>query len=135
MVMRITDEILKPLFDRINGCDWASESQRLLGLLKSYATRAGRFAARPLLQLWFVMTDKDTSMRDKALLYAALLYVVLPGDLLPRRVLKLLGIVDDLGAVMFMVSKVRNLITPAITVRVEQILDDWFGMRCEVVDD
>ena len=129
------DEILKPLMDRINDCDWKSESQRLLGLLKLYAIRAGRFAARPLLQFWFVMTDKDTSLRDKVLLYAALIYVIVPGDLLPRRVLHLLGVVDDLGAVMFAFNKVRNLITPAIQLRVEQVLDEWFGMQCEVVDD
>lgn len=129
--MRITEEILKPLMDRINGCDWKSESQRLLGLLKSYATRAGRFAARPLLQLWFVMTDNDTALSDKVLLYAALLYVVMPGDLLPRRVLHLLGIVDDLGAVMIAYNKVQKLLTPAINIRVEQLLDEWFGLQWE----
>lgn len=133
--MRITEEILKPIIDRLRSCDWKNESQRVFDFLKGYARRAGRFAAKPLLQFWCVMTDENTTLRDKALVYAALIYVVVPGDLLPRKVLKIFGIVDDLGAVMLVYSKVKSLITPAINFRVEQILDEWFGMNYEIVDE
>ena len=133
--MRITEDFLNPLLDRLRSCDWKSESQRVLGFLKSYALRAGRYAARPLLQFYYVMSDEHTTLNDKVLVYASILYVVVPGDLLPRKVLHLLGIVDDLGAVMLAYSKVKSLITPAIHVRVEQTLDEWFGLQAEPVEN
>lgn len=133
--MQIIEEILKPILEHIRSCDWKEESQRVFGFLKYHARRAGRIAARPLLQLWFVMTDEKTPLRDKALIYAALIYLIMPGDLLPRRVFKLLGVMDDLGALMLVYARVKRLVTPAIDLRVEQLLDEWFGIRCELVDD
>jgi hypothetical protein len=42
---------------------------------------------------------------------------------------------DDLGALMLVYARVKRLVTPAIELRVEQLLDEWFGIRCELVDD
>ena len=132
--MRVTEEMLKPILDRLQHTDWKKESMDILGYLKKYAFRAGRIAAKPLLQFYYVMTDEHVTARDKALIYGSLLYVIVPGDLLPRKVFKLFGIADDLGAVMIVYTRIKNKITPAINFKVEQTLDDWFGTKGEILD-
>lgn len=132
--MRVTEEMLKPILDRLQHTDWKKESMDILDYLKKYAFRAGRIAAKPLLQFYCVMTDEHVTARDKALIYGSLLYVIVPGDLLPRKVFKLFGIADDLGAVMIVYTRIKNKITPAINFKVEQTLDDWFGTKVEILD-
>lgn len=132
--MRVTEEMLKPILDRLQHTDWKKESMDILDYLKKYAFRAGRIAAKPLLQFYYVMTDEHVTARDKALIYGSLLYVIVPGDLLPRKVFKLFGIADDLGAVMIVYTRIKNQITPAINFKVEQTLDDWFGTKVEILD-
>jgi len=131
--MKITETMLKPLVERLQKIDWKGESQKLLDFLKKYAIRAGRIAAKPLLQFYYVMTDENVTLRDKALIYGSLLYILVPGDLIPRRVFKMLGIVDDIGAVMIVYTRIRNKITPAINFKVEATLDEWFGTKYEVL--
>jgi hypothetical protein len=47
--------------------------------------------------------------------------------------LKLLGIVDDGMAVLFVYKKVKKNITPEISAKVESTLNEWFGMEYEVI--
>ena len=125
--------MLKPLVERLQKIDWKGESQKILGFLKKYAIRAGRIAAKPLLQFYYVMTDEHVTLRDKALIYGSLLYILVPGDIIPRKVFKMLGIMDDIGAVMIVYTRIRNKITPAITFKVEETLDEWFGTKYDIV--
>jgi len=131
--MKITENMLKPLVDRLQKTDWKGESQKLFDFLKRYATRAGRFAAKPLLQFYYVMTDENVTLRDKALIYGSLLYILVPGDIIPRKVFNMLGIVDDLGAVMIVYTRIQKKITPAINFKVEETLDEWFGTKYSVL--
>ena len=50
--------------------------------IKSFARKAGRTAARPVLLLWFVMRSDSTPRKDKLMILAAIAYVVLPIDLI-----------------------------------------------------
>ena len=131
--MKITETMLKPLVERLQKIDWKGESQKILGFLKKCAIRAGRIAAKPLLQFYYVMTDEHVTLRDKALIYGSLLYILVPGDIIPRKVFKMLGIMDDIGAVMIVYTRIRNKITPAINFKVEETLDEWFGTKYDVV--
>ena len=130
--MKITETMLKPLVERLQKIDWKGESAKLLGFLRKYAIRAGRIAAKPLLQFYYVMTDENVTARDKALIYGSLLYILVPGDIIPRRVFNMLGIVDDIGAVMIVYTRIKNKITPAINFKVEETLDEWFGAKYEM---
>ena len=125
--------MLKPLVERLQKIDWKGESQKVLGFLKHYAIRAGRIAAKPLLQFDYVMTDENVTARDKALIYGSLLYILVPGDLIPRKVFNMLGIMDDIGAMMIVYTRIKNKITPAINFKVEETLDEWFGTKSEIV--
>lgn len=131
--MKITETMLKPLVERLQKTDWKGESQKVLSFLRKYALRAGRIAAKPLLQFYYVMTDENVTSRDKALIYGSLLYILVPGDIIPRRVFNMLGIMDDIGAVMIVYTRIKNKITPAINFKVEETLDEWFGTKFDVV--
>ena len=48
-------------------------------------------------------------------------------SILPRKVLGLLGILDDAGVVAWLYSKVGSKITPAIELKADMKLDEWFG--------
>ena len=73
-----------------------------------------------------MLTDADTSTTEKAMIYGCLLYVVMPVSLIPRSVFKLLGLVDEAAAVMFVVKKIKDKITPEIEAKADETLDGWF---------
>ena len=79
------------------------------------------------------MRDANTPTKDKVLIYAALVYTILPMDLIPRRVYRLLGVLDDGAAVLFVYKKIKDKITPEIMMKVEDTLNDWFGVEYEVI--
>jgi uncharacterized membrane protein YkvA (DUF1232 family) len=122
-----------PLLEKIQNTDWRAETDKLFKKLRPYAIKVGRAAATPLLQLWYVLRDANTSTKDKVLIYAALVYTILPMDLIPRRVYRLLGVLDDGAAVLFVYKKIKDKITPEIMMKVEDTLNDWFGVEYEVI--
>ena len=119
--------------ERIKNTDWRAETDKLFKKLRPYAIKVGRAVATPLLQLWYVLRDANTPTKDKVLIYAALIYTVLPMDLIPRRVYRLLGVLDDGAAVLFVYKKIKDKITPEIMMKVEDTLNDWFGVEYEVI--
>lgn len=97
--------------------------------LKPYALKTGRTTARPLLQFYYVMTDKNTSTADKAMVYAAIIYTISPISLIPGAVYKLLGVLDEGAAIIYVYKKIKEKITPEINAKVDATLDDWFGVE------
>lgn len=113
--------------------DWRAEINKVKDNLRPWALKAGRIAARPILQFYYVLEDGNTSTLDRALIYAAVIYTVLPVDFFPRAVYGFLGILDDGLAVGYVYRKVKDKITPEVNLKVEETLDNWFGVECEVV--
>ena len=124
------DESLKQLED----VDWRTSSDELWNKIRHYALKAGRVATRPILSFYYVMQDAETTTLEKALIYGAVAYVVIPADLLPRKVLGFLGILDDVAVIAYVQKKVAGKITAAITNKVEDTLDSWFGAEAVVVE-
>lgn len=104
------------------------------GKIAAAASRVGRPIARNLLYLYFVLRESEMTSSQKMWIYAALAYVLVPNDFLPVRVFRLVGITDDAVAVMYVVRKVREHITPGIIQKVEMILDRWYGYEIEFVE-
>lgn len=75
---------IRSLLERIKEVDWKGKSKELFDKLRPYALKAGRVAARPMLQFYYVMTDEKTPTIDKALVYAAIIYTISPVSLIPR---------------------------------------------------
>lgn len=105
----------------------------LLEKIRPYALKAGRMAAKPLLQFYYVMTDSGTSTMDKALIYAAIIYTVSPVSLIPASVHRILGVMDEGVAVLYVYKKIKGKITPQIQEKVDSTLDEWFGDIYEVM--
>lgn len=107
--------------------EWLGDNfGKLLEKIKEYAKKAGRVAAKPCLQLYYVLMKDDVPRGDKAIIVAALVYTVIPRDLIPFGRWGLLGWVDDAISVAVVVKKMRKYLTPEIDVQVENTLNKWF---------
>jgi uncharacterized membrane protein YkvA (DUF1232 family) len=125
---------IKPLLERVKNIDWRGKINALMDKLRPWALKAGRVATRPLLQFYYVMDDDNTSTLDRVLIYAAIIYTILPMDLLPSVIYKFLGILDDGVAILFVYKKIKDKITPEINAKVEDTLNEWFGVEYELVE-
>lgn len=92
-----------------------------------YSKRVGRAGARIVLQFYYTMLEGDLSASEKAMVFAGIAYIVVPRDLLPRKLLKWFGLLDDIGVAAWIVDRIGKSITPAIERKVENVLDKWFG--------
>lgn len=117
------------LIEKAKCIDWKNQMNNAFNVIKLYAKKAGRTATRPLLLWWNVMEDSQTSTTDKALIYGAILYIAIPNDLIPRRIMSFLGIIDDLAVAAWLSNKIEEKITDDIRQKVEDTLDDWFGIE------
>ena len=115
------------LIEKLKEVDWQHHIMDAKDWISRYAKKAGRAATRPLLQWWFVMADENTTTWEKALIYGAIAYIIIPGDLVPRRVSRFLGIVDDMAVAALLFDKIDSKLTQEMRDAVENILDDWFG--------
>ena len=125
---------IKPLLERVKNIDWRGKINALMDKLRPWALKAGRVATRPILQFYFVMDDDNTSILDRVLIYAAIIYTILPMDFIPSVIYKFLGILDDGVAMLFVYKKIKDKITPEINVKVEDTLNEWFGAEYELVE-
>lgn len=121
------------LVEKLKSVDWAQKFAALWQYVLPYAKKAGRVATKPVLQFYYVVTDSETSTLEKALIYGCIAYVVLPFSLVPRKIFKLTGIMDEAAALLFVYSKVKDKMTPAIEAKVESTLDAWFGSEYSVI--
>ena len=82
LVYLIMGKDIKPLLERVKNIDWRGKINALMDKLRPWALKAGRAATRPLLQFYYVMDDENTSTLDRVLIYAAIIYTILPMDLI-----------------------------------------------------
>ena len=124
---------VKPLLERVKNVNWRGKINALMDKLRPWALKAGRVATRPLLQFYYVMDDDNTSTLDCVLIYAAIIYTIIPMDFLPRSVFKFLGVLDDGVAMLYVYKKIKDKITPEINAKVEDTLNEWFGVEYELI--
>ena len=134
LVYMIMGKDISALLERVKGVDWRGKINALLDKLRPWALKAGRVATRPLLQFYYVMEDEQTSTLERVLIYAAIVYILVPLDLLPSVIHKFLGILDDGVVMLFVFKKIKDKITPEINAKVERTLNDWFGVEYELIE-
>lgn len=122
------------LLDRLRNVNWKTQFALLWDKLKTYALQAGRVATKPILTFYYVMHQTETTTLEKALIYGAIAYIVIPADLLPRKVLGFLGILDDAAVIAYVYNKISKKISVEITNKVEETLDNWFGAEAVVIN-
>lgn len=95
--------------------------------IKEYAKKIGRVGAKPVLLLYFVMTDEATPRSVKITVGSALAYLVLPIDLISGKKHPFLGKIDEAAAIVLAYQKVKKHITPEIERKTDETLDKWFA--------
>lgn len=125
---------VKPLLERVKNINWRGKINALMDKFRPWALKAGRAATRPLLQFYYVMDDDNTSPLDRVFIYAAIIYTILPMDLIPSVIYKFLGILDDGVAMLFVYKKIKDKITSEINAKVEETLNEWFGVEYELIE-
>ena len=123
------------LLEKVKNIDWRGKINALMDKLRPWALKAGRVATRPLLQFYYVMDDENTSTLDRVLIYAAIIYTILPMDILPRAIYGFLGVMDDGVAMLYVYKRIKDKITPEINAKVEDTLNEWFGVEYELVEE
>ncbi|MBP3550184.1 MAG: DUF1232 domain-containing protein [Alistipes sp.] len=126
---------IKSLLEEAKSIDWRQKTSSLIDSIRPYALKAGRVVARPLLQFYYVLEDDKTSTLDRALIYAAIIYTISPVSILPSAIYKLIGVLDEGAAVMYVYKKVKDKITPTINAKVDHTLNDWFGVEYEMIKE
>lgn len=115
------------LLDKIKDVDWKKFSDSAWMRIKRFAKEAGRSATRIVLIFYYTLTSEKLSTMEKALLYAGIIYIAVPRDMLPRRIFGLLGLVDDAAVGAWVYEKIRKNISPAVIQKAEDTLNEWFG--------
>jgi len=123
------------IIEKLRNLELTDTLKDFFGKITSCAKVMGRVTTRHLLCLYYVMKEGDLSTADKAWVYAALVYVLIPGDLIPRKIFHLLGLTDDALALAYVIRKVKSNITPQIIQKVEVQLDKWFGYEITQPDE
>ena len=104
-----------------------SYSERgLMNKLSTMARKAGIKAVYAVLLLYYALQSPNTSTKDKSIIYGALGYFILPLDLVPDFI-PLAGFGDDLGALIWALSRVLANITDEVRQQARLKLRDWFG--------
>ena len=124
---------VQPLLDKVKSVDWRGKINSLIDKVRPWALKVGRATARPLLQCYYVLDDDNTSTLDRVLIYGAIIYTVVSKDLLPRSVFGVLGVLDDGAAMLYAYKRIKSKITPQINAKVEDTLNEWFGVEYEMV--
>lgn len=115
------------LTGKLEDVDWKGLVQDVWDKIVAYSKKAGRTGARIVLRFYYAIQEGGLSTLEKALVYAGIIYIIVPGDLFPRRILGLLGVLDDVAVAAWIYKKIGDALTPDIDRKVEVTLDEWFG--------
>jgi uncharacterized membrane protein YkvA (DUF1232 family) len=94
--------------------------------LKKFAIAAGIKVVYSGLILYFALENPKVSLRDKAIIYAALGYLILPVDAIPD-LIPLIGFTDDLGVLLFAAARIALTIDNEVKLKAKAKLTEYFG--------
>lgn len=94
--------------------------------IRQYSKTAGATVVYAALLLFYLMNDKNTTLKSKVSIAAALGYFIVPTDAI-FDFTPLIGYSDDLGVLLFALGQISSNITPEIKDKAMQKLGEWFG--------
>jgi len=118
----------------IRDVDWKQLAHGVWSKIIAYSKRVGRAGSRIVLKFYYTMQEGDLTTTQKAMVYAGIIYLVVPHDLLPRKLLGWFGVLDDVGVAAWILERIGKSITPQIECKVEETLDNWFGPVVTIAD-
>ena len=134
LICCIKGEDFRSKLDELKNVDWKRHGDKAWADIRKYATKFGRVAATPLLKLWYVLQDPMTTTLFFNVTATTEIYTVSPVSLIPAQMHRFLGILDEGAAILYVVNKVKDKMTPAIDNKVKDTLDEWFGPEYSVSD-
>ncbi len=81
--------------------------------LRKHARKWGDKLLYPAMMLYCMMKSPNVSLRDKTIIVGALGYLILPLDAVPDFI-PMLGILDDISAIMLVLKTLNKDVTPEI---------------------
>lgn len=96
-------------------------------MLGTAAKRLGGRATWYALILYYTLESGDVSLKNKAIIIAALGYLIAPIDLIPDAI-PVLGFTDDAAALKLAYDTVKASITPDIERQANEKVFQWFGV-------
>jgi uncharacterized membrane protein YkvA (DUF1232 family) len=120
------------LVAKVKDAQWERPIRTAWSKILEFSKKGGREATRIVLRFYYALTDGNLSSTEKALVYAGIIYIVVPHDLLPKRTLGLLGLVDDTAVAAWVYKRIQKNMTPAIEQKVQDTLNSWFGYDVDV---
>ena len=94
--------------------------------IKKFARKAGIKLIYLALLLFYTLQSGNLSLTDKAIIYGALGYFILPIDLIPDWI-PVIGLSDDFGTLMYAYKRIKENITDEIREKAEIKLMEIFG--------
>ena len=94
--------------------------------IKKFARKAGIKLIYLALLLFYTLQSGNLSLKDKAIIYGALGYFILPIDLIPDWI-PVIGLSDDFGTLMYAYKRIKENITDEIREKAEIKLMEIFG--------
>ena len=117
--MKGIDKILKKIGDYSNHYS----DSKFWEKIKSISTKVGSIVIYNALLLFYTLKSPDVSIKDKALIYGALGYLILPTDLIPDFFIPL-GYTDDIAVLFYVIGLIKKEISPEIENKAKQKLSD-----------
>ena len=93
--------------------------------LSAIGKSAGASLVYLVLLLYYVVTDSKLPLKDRAIIYGALGYFILPVDLIPDA-MPIVGFSDDMAAVIAALNAIKGNFTPEAKSRARERLGRWF---------
>lgn len=109
--------------------EWYKEhydSEKLFKKIGEVAKIAGSNVVYIVLVLYYSLLGKDVSLKDRAMVIAALGYFISPVDFIPD-LLGVIGFADDFGVLMFVFKKIRDNVSAEVLQKAKHRLTEWFG--------
>lgn len=101
------------------------DPSRLFAKLEKTARKIGQKAAYAILVLYYSLLGSDVSIKEKAMIVAALGYFILPADFLPD-IMGLLGFSDDFTVIWYVFRRIRKNIKADVKQKAHERLRKWF---------
>ncbi|MBC8016040.1 MAG: DUF1232 domain-containing protein [Sporomusaceae bacterium] len=94
--------------------------------LKNNTVKAGKKLVYVVLLLYYTLQKDNVPLKAKTAIIGALGYFIVPIDAIPD-LLPMVGLTDDLGALMIALATVSMYIDDEVKRKAKTQLDQWFG--------
>ena len=91
------------------------------------AKKVGATVLLPVFTLYYMLQDDKVSLQHKAYIVGALVYFILPIDLIPDGILPVIGFTDDIAVMTLVLKLVKDSITPEIKARANARVSEIIG--------